>query len=631
MQRIRPNSRILLIALLSLLAGVLAVLFDLSGLLLHPADRGFYEVGADNADVLIAADGSCIVAFRDDAGTKPRYVERLYAEISLPDDKPALIRETVRFSGSMQTERTDCHPVFVGADVVRIRRADVSVIELSPEGGGSFRIGRIFIDNELRINKYLFACTLLGAAGLLFLLFFRDELSGRLWAAFLVSCLLLGASLVLSLPRNKVGYDEETHLQAVMDMASFPSGELHLSPALMDQLLVTEHNNPEAQPGNSAEMSLLDAYLNENADYKTGERTPEFTTLKNRMPAYAAMAFAVKAGKFLSLPWSRILLLARAANLLQYALIMSFAVWLAPFGKRLLALIGLFPQNLFLACTVSYDPFVTACLAAGTAAVLRLITKEGKATPAELSLPLFLLFLGCLPKAVYAPLVLLGLAVPEERFRGKGQHRAFCSACLLVFILLLCTFILPTAVAPADTGDVRGGEVSELSQVGFILGHPLKYAFILLRQMVLWIPQCWFGADCITFMGHLVNGNTVSRGPYVPYLALIVLAVLSERSEKGFGAGRRVFSFLLTGASAVLIWTSMYVAFTEPGAPFINGVQGRYFIPLLWPLYLLFLRPCGEEGKLETNSRIWYYLLVILPYLLLAFCVYRYAVSAFCL
>ena len=39
--------------------------------------------------------------------------------------------------------------------------------------------------------------------------------------------------------------------------------------------------------------------------------------------------------------------------------------------------------------------------------------------------------------------------------------------------------------------------------------------------------------------------------------------------------------------SVVLIWTALYIAFSEPGSSSIGGVQGRYYRPLLWLLYLV--------------------------------------------
>ena len=56
------------------------------------------------------------------------------------------------------------------------------------------------------------------------------------------------------------------------------------------------------------------------------------------------------------------------------------------------------------------------------------------------------------------------------------------------------------------------------------------------------------------------------------------------------------------GMSAV-IWTSMYVSYTQVGADVINGVQGRYFTPLFLPL-LLCLMNDKRKGRLRRTGRI---------------------------
>ena len=40
-------------------------------------------------------------------------------------------------------------------------------------------------------------------------------------------------------------------------------------------------------------------------------------------------------------------------------------------------------------------------------------------------------------------------------------------------------------------------------------------------------------------------------------------------------------------STIILMFTSLYVQWTPLGASFIDGVQGRYFIPLLIPIAIL--------------------------------------------
>ena len=51
---------------------------------------------------------------------------------------------------------------------------------------------------------------------------------------------------------------------------------------------------------------------------------------------------------------------------------------------------------------------------------------------------------------------------------------------------------------------------------------------------------------------------------------------------------QKLWIFVLASAAVVLVWTSMYLVFTTPGNTYIDGVQGRYYIPLLFLVWLVF-------------------------------------------
>lgn len=668
----------------AILAGLLAVLFINRGVLLHHADvsdaeasailmekeaaenngagaldasdtvlpKGMWEATDANSSTVIRPDGSVTVSFSGFPVSV--YIKRLAVELEALRERPTRldIEVTRMVSGSPVTRvYGDFQPIYLGTEVLDLDAENILSVSLRPAEQQNaaadlsatpeeplFRTGAILVDNRFLWDPYVFMFALFSVFALLVMVDFRKRMTAHPEFAFLLIALTMGISMTAGLPRNKVGYDEETHLQAVMDMASFPSSELHVSDAMLNQLLITEYNHPDAQPQGMTEMAEWDDKLGALADYKQGAHTPDFYTMPNRMPAYLAMAAAMKIGKGLNLPWPMLLLVTRLANLVMYACVMALAIRICPRGKYLMMLIGLFPVNLFLDCTVSYDPFITAFLSMGYAFLLK---SRKYVVPA-----LICIFVGCLAKAVYAPVALLALIwlgrhENDDAWHPDTKDWLLLFGCGVVFILLIGTFILPTVMAPAETGDVRGGEaVSEVSQVGFILGNPLRYAWILVRQIFRWIPQCWFGADCTTHMGHLVNGTTAFKGYYPAYLIMLVVTIVASWfNEKGhFGVTgtedeiirklqipQRVWTFLMVGAASALIWTSMYVAFTEPGAEEIGGVQGRYFIPLMFPLYMVL------SGPLETKPSLWYYLLELAELIMLALTVWTTVISRFCL
>jgi len=622
--------KILIIIVISLFFSALITLSASLHTLIHASDKIQYNEEAIGA--IIETGGKTTVVLSDqDTNSFGRYVGRLVVKLSGQTEKPLRIRATVwthepgqKEAVLQSSELTDVNPIYVTTEILKIDRKNVVSIDLESIGGDGLHFDEIRIDNSFHFFTYLFAASFVILLITITLVVSAvDAIRQKIkidWkklctSAFVILGLSTGILLCFCLPQNKVGYDEETHLQAVLTLASFPSNELHISEVLMRQLTVTEYNNPEAQPGGAGEQTEFSTYLDKYSDYKNGERNPDFSVPKNRIPAYLSMAVFCKAGKGLGLGWSNILILIRLANLFTYAALVYAALKLTPCGHALMLLIGLLPESLFMASTVSYDPFITGMLLLAMAFFLRLMEEKPQDPHAfgrDFAGFVITLLLGCMVKAVYAPLLLAAVLVPLRKgFGGKKKLLTILIA-LAAFACLVALFIVPTLLAPSLEGDIRGGEVSESRQLAFILTQPLTYASILLSQMIRWIPQTLLGPDCTTFMGHLVNGNTAYKGSWVLILVLILalaaagnVSIIRKKTVAFLNPGERIWLLLVCFASAALIWTAMYLTFTVPGATEIAGVQGRYFIPLLFPVYFAFgaQEPAAlAQGKEEVKA-----------------------------
>ena len=660
----------------SVLLGVLAVLFSNMGVISHASARTYVdEVSFLKTTVADSANRYTLV-FNDAGNSRGRYISRLLLEIFPEAEKPSDLVFTVRMAGEKpgyDYDRTadlsvahlsDKNPIYVTNEVLDLNMENVISVTVEGQNGSRFTLGNVTIDNSFRWNWYVFCFGLcLGLAVCLVIVPCITALFGlvrgsrnpdgnrtakRVAAAYLLLSLTFGTLLVFALPENKVGYDEETHLQAVLQMASFP-GEMHVSDGVIHQVTVTEFNNPDAQPKGPEEQREHAANLAADADYKMGDRSHHFYVMANRMPAYLPMAVVMKACKGLSLSWPNILRAVRLANLYVFIALMTFALAILPRGQVLLFVIGLLPQNLFLGATVSYDPFITGCLSVGLAFLFRILedTGEGK----ELSVKsaagmLVFLLLGCLVKAVYAPLVLAAFLVPKTAFRNKRSRTLYLAAAAAVFLLTVVLFIVPTLVAPSASGDVRGGEtVSEASQLSVILGAPFAYAGLLLSQMAAYFRPYFCGPDCSTLLGHIITPFSEFKGYWVPYFLMMLLPAafgwIRYAAEKKAGSPhflnvpRKLWLLFLCFGAAALVWTAMYVAFTPAGWPLILGVQGRYFIPLMFPAYFAFgsdgPADCADAGpRIARAEQIWYDITIMTMAVLTALSLWTCVLSRYC-
>ena len=665
--------------LFALIFAAVCWLYINSGVLFKAEDRIIYDVNA-NAAVETDAEGAVHIAFDGDEGV---YINKLLFGVENRTETPLSLKVTVNY-GDKTYIYEDLNPIYVATEVVNLNLSGISEICIDSIAGDEtkvgFSVGSIMVDNTLNKNPAAVIFAALFGFALTLLILFKETFIKKPELLFLLVCGTMGLSMIAALPGTKVGYDEETHLQSVVAMANFPEDELSMSREALYQMIITEYNNPEAMPETAEETAELDNMLSEKCDYQEGESTPDFKVMANRAPAYFFMALGAKTAMALGLSWTGLMVMIRLFNLIMYTALMYAAIKILPFGKMLMTLTGLFPQMVFMAVTCSYDPFIMGCMSLGYAFMLK-----GR----KYTVPMLISFLlACLPKAVYAPVILMGIgvnAIPEKDAsltKGVGDDKRRRLWILLagaaVFAVLIVLFILPTVIDPSESGDIRGGEVSEMTQIGFILWNPLTYAGILLGQMIRWAGKCWFGPDCMTYMGHIVNGTADFKGYYGAYMIMLAVTValsysgrfirMSAAGDKteaaghetkragkagsppGLNASKRVLMIAMVFLSAVLIWTAMYVSFTPPGSLEIAGVQGRYFIPLMFPLYLALsgagafvseypkggldrvrseAEPAG--GRLESVPAVCYYLLEIAELTVLALTVWTAVICAFSL
>lgn len=299
---------------------------------------------------------------------------------------------------------------------------------------------------------------------------------------------------------------------------------------------------------------------------------------------------------------------ARFANTLVYALIGALALWLAGRGRLLLLVALSLPMTVWLAGSCSQDGLVIACAVLAAA----LLPREGRAA----------FWCGCAALAVLAlqkppflPLALLPLAVPG-RFDRSAWLRRMGGACVIALPAMLWSVAIAALVSvpllpgpPYHPGPLWPGDPTRLfrsavasAQISVLLHHPLRVALL---------PITTGGRDLsalrLQFMGVL--GHLSIRLPHLLY-TLWTTAILSavarlatEAPTRPLGWFTPVAGLVAILGSAELIFLSLYVTWTPVGMARIDGMQGRYFIPLL-PM-LLFVLPGGIGGQ-RVPVWIWW-------------------------
>lgn len=319
---------------------------------------------------------------------------------------------------------------------------------------------------------------------------------------------------------------------------------------------------------------------------------------------YVPQALGIAIGRVLSLDMIYIFYLGRLFNLLFFALLINLALRVIPKYHSILIFIAILPMSLQQAASYSYDGFIIGITALFVSLTLRAIHRTERIERREI---IELAVASCLmapAKTVYTCLLLLLFLIPKKRFANFKKYILTIGLFFVLAVLTVLILQLSSIVKVASVGDTLNWEGGVNYSISELLRNPMQLIKILtntFRTHANWYIDTAFGS--------LLSGLSLSVNVVwiKVYQVLFVLFVVNNEGED---IVRGSWSKLLIAFASVavigLVLLSMLVGWTSNFRPQIEGVQGRYFIPVLLPL-VLSLR--SKYVRLENN--IHQYLLAI--------------------
>lgn len=304
-------------------------------------------------------------------------------------------------------------------------------------------------------------------------------------------------------------------------------------------------------------------------------------------PSYVPAAIALGIARLSGATPHWAAIAARCGNLLAFTLLGCLALAMTRRGQLLLLLTLGLPMTVWLAGSVNQDGLLIAVACLGMALLTR-------ADRRSFWMGTALLALLALQKPPFLPLVLLPLA---RSVAGLGWRSRMAAAVLVAVPGVLWSLavmhwvsvpLLPGAsyhpgpLWPGDPHLIFRSSVAG-AQVKVILAHPLRVALLPLTVQAAHFATYW--RQCVGVVGDLTID--LPRWMY----ALWTLALLSALgaltgAARPLGRWLPLAAVLALAGSAELIFLTQYMTWTPVGAARVDGVQGRYFIPML-PILLL--------------------------------------------
>ena len=303
------------------------------------------------------------------------------------------------------------------------------------------------------------------------------------------------------------------------------------------------------------------------------------------LPAAAGMQVAkwLRQGPYVAI------LSARLVNAALYAALGATALHLARRGRAALFTVLCLPMSLSLAASVNHDGLVIAC--AGLAGAL--LTRTGRAAWWSGAA---LLGAAAMAKPYLLPLALVVPAtVPGGLRRNLGRAASGLAAAALPALAwgaAMAWFVAaPFVRGPAQpAGPLYAGPPGTLfpttspgEQARILLAHPARLLTLPLRSA--WDKGEWLWREGVGVLGTL--DVKLPFGLYAAWGwalgAAVLAAILAPRAEpeKGRPAAAAATSAMAgAAASAWCVFILQYLSWTRVGDALVEGVQGRYFLPV---------------------------------------------------
>ncbi|MBR6258117.1 MAG: DUF2142 domain-containing protein [Lachnospiraceae bacterium] len=299
--------------------------------------------------------------------------------------------------------------------------------------------------------------------------------------------------------------------------------------------------------------------------------------------AYLASGIGITIGRLFGLNYYLTYSLARLLNLLLYVVLVWLAIRLMPRNKELILMVGIMPMAMHQAASLSYDMTVNGLSFVFFAYILRLIDeKKNFGWKNALICACILGTLGPV-KVVYCALFLLLFMIPSKQFEGLKGRLIMCIPVIIFAVAILGLTRLPDIVGRVDGSTF--GEANPYYDMNYIMTQPGAFLQLLIKTV-----KQHAGLFLMQAVGYSLAGTTVSiSDTYIKaYLVMLVLNQLFQEKTSVPGIRQRVVALATSACIIAGILITMTLSYTRYGRNIIDGIQGRYFIPVMVPVLYSF-------------------------------------------
>jgi len=313
-----------------------------------------------------------------------------------------------------------------------------------------------------------------------------------------------------------------------------------------------------------------------------------FPSIANYSPlAYIGPTAGVMFANLLDFDIGATLTFARVFGLISYAVMGVLALWLVRnLRLRWLFFVGaLLPTAVFQASMITADTALFGGVLIFLALFVRAVTDEKPSCRILIGLALLAAMLPLL-KANFVLLSFIVAFVPLKGLASRRMSIIYRTSVIVIPVLVAIGWSLLSRVSATPAYSQRADQqpISPGDQIAFALEHPLAVGTAWARSL-LHFGDAYYSGVFVT-----ISGNDVPV-PLAVVVLLSILTLLAALYGRSLHERKDRVVLIPLAVACVLVVVStfgaLYAGFSPVGYSIIDGVQGRYFTPLVVPLAIL--------------------------------------------
>lgn len=428
---------------------------------------------------------------------------------------------------------------------------------------------------------------------------------------FLYMALFIGIIFVfINVPQ--IRYDEHAHFWRAYEIAR---GNIisKTTNELPNSVIELFKRNDGTYPNREFNYETLKEKISEPLNEENKIAFPVGATGSLTPISYIPQVIGILIGRVLNFSPMVILWLARMANLLCYIALVFLAIKIMPFEKWkwIIMIIALFPMTMNLAATVSPDTIIISTTLLAISYVFYLKNVVKKITMKNMILLGILFMIPIVCKIVYFPLCLLVFILPKDKFENKLKRNLYYI--LTALIIFVTYFALNKLVAKGDYAIAIRTNMTE--QILFTISD-------LSRDFVTAINT--FYSESSLYFFELIGGwNTINIISVVFFIILLFVMFNKESTQYEFNRKEKNIVLAIIIIQALGVIAAMYLGWTQARQTTVEGIQGRYFLPIL-PLLCMLICRNKFDCKIKNKEMKFIIALIVIYIIIFGFSIKSY-------